>query len=150
MVWINEVEAVVGPYVVDYILEGQKESEWIEWKSVGEWKMEKNTQLKDILNRKKKIIYLNEVDQLLWSVSKTGKYKVNLGYEILRSRIRNVEWPSVLCWHKLVLPKAGAFLWTALHGRILTGDRLRTIGIVGSSVCLLCKENEETTNHLLF
>ncbi|XP_059066513.1 uncharacterized protein LOC131857805 [Cryptomeria japonica] len=31
-VWINEVEALVGPFVTDYILEGQKEAEWIEWK----------------------------------------------------------------------------------------------------------------------
>ncbi|XP_059068593.1 uncharacterized protein LOC131859082 [Cryptomeria japonica] len=52
--WIYEVETKVGYYVADYILEGQKESDWIKWKSVGEWKMEKNMQLKDILNRKKK------------------------------------------------------------------------------------------------
>ncbi|XP_057815879.1 uncharacterized protein LOC131029424 [Cryptomeria japonica] len=54
MVWVNEVEAVVGPYVADYIMDGQMESEWIEWKLVGEWKMEKNVELKDILNRKNK------------------------------------------------------------------------------------------------
>ncbi|GLJ39352.1 hypothetical protein SUGI_0803600 [Cryptomeria japonica] len=34
-VWINEVEALVGPFMADYILEGQKEAEWIEWKIVG-------------------------------------------------------------------------------------------------------------------
>ncbi|XP_059067474.1 uncharacterized protein LOC131858294 [Cryptomeria japonica] len=106
-VWINKVEALVGPFVA-YILEGQKEAEWIEWKIV------------------------------------------NLGYEILRSREQNVDWPSALCWHKMVLPKAGAFLWTALHGHILTGERLKLIGIAGPSVCILCKENEETTDHLLF
>ncbi|GLJ07337.1 hypothetical protein SUGI_0064720 [Cryptomeria japonica] len=50
----------------------------------------------------------------------------------------------------MVLPKAGAFLWTALHGRILTGDRLKTIGIASLSVCILCKENEETADHLLY
>ncbi|GLJ07336.1 hypothetical protein SUGI_0064710 [Cryptomeria japonica] len=61
-VWVNEVDAVVGSYVADYIMEGQRESEWIEWKLVGEWKMEKNVELKDILNRKKKIIYQKEED----------------------------------------------------------------------------------------
>ncbi|XP_059077111.1 uncharacterized protein LOC131876235 [Cryptomeria japonica] len=95
--------------------------------------MDKNIELKDILDREKKIVYQNEVDQLLWCASKIGKYKVNLGYEILRSRAQNVEWPSALCWHKMVLPKARAFLWTALHGRILIGDRLKTIGIAGPS-----------------
>ncbi|GLJ43933.1 hypothetical protein SUGI_0915800 [Cryptomeria japonica] len=96
-VWTNEVEALVGPFVVDYILKGQLEDEWIEWKIVGEWKIENYIKLKDILSRKKKIIYQKEVDCLLWSASKSGKYKVNLGYEILRSRAQNVEWPSALC-----------------------------------------------------
>lgn len=109
-VWVNEVEELVGPFVADYILEGQKEAKWIEWKTVGVWKMENNIKLKDILRIKKKIIYQNEVDCLIRCASKTRKYKVNLGYEILRSRAQNVEWPSALCWHKLVLPKAGAFL----------------------------------------
>ncbi|GLJ50072.1 hypothetical protein SUGI_1064960 [Cryptomeria japonica] len=64
-VWINEVEPLVGPFVADYILEGQKEAEWIEWKIVGEWKMENCIKLKDILSRKKKVIYQKEVDCLL-------------------------------------------------------------------------------------
>ncbi|XP_059070690.1 uncharacterized protein LOC131860311 [Cryptomeria japonica] len=50
----------------------------------------------------------------------------------------------------MVLPKAGAFLWTTLHGRILTGERLKLIRIARPNVCLLCKENEETVEHLLF
>ncbi|GLJ26502.1 hypothetical protein SUGI_0512150 [Cryptomeria japonica] len=150
LVWVNEVEALVAPFVADYILQGQKEAEWIEWKTVGEWKMENSIKLKDILSRKKKIRYQKEVDCLLWCASKSRKYKVNLGYKILRSRAQNVDWPSAFCWHKMVLPKAGTFLWKPLHGRILTGERLKLIGIVGLSVCILCKENEETADHLLF
>lgn len=45
-----------------------------------------------------------------------------------------MDWSANLCWHKCVLPKAGAFLWTALRGKILTSDRLRIIGIKGHEV----------------
>lgn len=46
-------------------------------------------------------------------------------------------------------PKAGAFLWIALYGRILTSDRLKTIGILGPNPCVMCCADEEIANHLL-
>jgi hypothetical protein len=59
------------------------------------------------------------------------------------------EWPHKLCWHKQVAPRAGAFLWTTLHERVLTGERLKLYGIQGPSICTLCWQNEESLNHLL-
>ncbi|GLJ49629.1 hypothetical protein SUGI_1052950 [Cryptomeria japonica] len=50
----------------------------------------------------------------------------------------------------MLLPKAGAFLWITLHNRILTGDKLKMIGISGSNMCVMCRADEETANHLLF
>lgn len=47
------------------------------------------------------------------------------------------------------IPKAGAFLWTALHNKILMGDGLARIGIHGPNICLLCCADGESANHLL-
>lgn len=88
-------------------------------------------------------------DQLLWSASKSWDYKVNLGYELQRFRTKDVGWPSILCWGKWLLPKVGAFLWIALHDRILIGNHLKRFGIEGLSWSILCKKDEEMVDHLL-
>lgn len=75
---------------------------------------------------------------------------MKLGYEVQRHKALNPNWPSKLCWNKWVLPKEGAFLWITLNRRILTGDRLKTIGIQGPSWCVLCNNGEETVDHLFF
>ncbi|XP_059068502.1 uncharacterized protein LOC131859007 [Cryptomeria japonica] len=100
--------------------------------------------------RNRVILALEDEDCIFWRVAKSGEYNVKLGYEVQRHRVINPNWPSKLCWNNWILPKARAFLWIALHGRILTGDRLKTIGIHGPSWCVLCNAEEESVDHLLF
>lgn len=58
--------------------------------------------------------------------------------------------PLELCWDSAYLHKAGIFLWAASQKRILTVDRFRKMGFEGPSRCSLCKESEETAEHLLY
>ncbi|GLJ31002.1 hypothetical protein SUGI_0619800 [Cryptomeria japonica] len=126
--WVNQVEAKVGLFVVDYIRHFDSQKEPIIWKIVGAKNRGNSLKLAEIL-KGRKVHISNEADTLIWNVAKSGNYKVNLGYEIQRRRQKDSNWPMILCWDKRALPKAGAFLWIALHGRILTSDRLKTIGI---------------------
>ncbi|GLJ53973.1 hypothetical protein SUGI_1154190 [Cryptomeria japonica] len=87
---------------------------------------------------------------MLWSASKLGDYRVNLGYDFQRKRERNGKWPSTLCWSMWPLPKARAFLWISIHGRILTSSRLKSIGISGPNWCIMCKQQEESIDRLLY
>ncbi|GLJ18307.1 hypothetical protein SUGI_0323970 [Cryptomeria japonica] len=91
----------------------------------------------------------NDEDGIFWSVAKSGEYSVKLGYEVQRQRGMCMDWPHKLCWSNKLLPKAGAFLWLALHNRILTGDRLKSIGISEPNMCVMCKADDESANHLL-
>ncbi|XP_059070381.1 uncharacterized protein LOC131860044 [Cryptomeria japonica] len=147
--WVNQVEAEVGMFVADYIRQFDSQKEPIIWKMVGLWNRGNSLKLAKIL-KGRKVHILNEEDTLIWNAEKSSDYKVNLGYELQRRRQKDSNWPVILCWDKRVLPKAGAFLWIALHGRILTSDRLKAIGISGPSRCYLCKEEEEIVDHLLY
>ncbi|XP_057863439.2 uncharacterized protein LOC131071570 [Cryptomeria japonica] len=148
--WVNQVEASVGPFVADYMHQMPKSTTLIIWKKVGDWNQANGKKLEELLINKKKIHYNCEEDSLIWCVAKSGMYKVQLGYELQRHREKDTKWPGALCWNKSVLPKAGVFLWIALHGRILTGERLKLSGISCPSICTLCKGDGEMTEHFLF
>jgi hypothetical protein len=52
-------------------------------------------------------------------------------------------------WNLRHWPKITLFLWLVSHSSILTWDNLMKRGFVGPSLCILCREAEETMNHLL-
>ena len=91
-------------------------------------------------------------DKLIWAASKDGRYNVKNGYKaIIQSQRWEEEYtPLKLCWDSSCLPKTGFFLWTASQDRILTTDRLRKLGIEGPSRCVLCNNDNEDNNHLLY
>ncbi|XP_057818351.2 uncharacterized protein LOC131031288 [Cryptomeria japonica] len=137
--WINQIEAVMGVYVADYVDVNFSPNSPISWKRAGDWQSDHNLKLVDILKSMKTFI-MNENYSLVWNAAKSGKYKVSLGYELQRKRQKDCKWPAILCWDKRVLPKTGALLWIALHGRILTCDKLKTIvrddkGILVGAIC---------------
>ncbi|XP_057852324.1 uncharacterized protein LOC131062636 [Cryptomeria japonica] len=93
------------------------------------------SQLRNIINSGH-IPVSNYDDNIFWCGSKTGEYSVKLGYGAQRIKGPITSWPHKLCWNNQLLPKAGDFLWIALHNRILTGDRLKLIGISGPSILI--------------
>ncbi|KAG7588745.1 Reverse transcriptase domain [Arabidopsis suecica] len=53
-------------------------------------------------------------------------------------------------WKIQTAPKIKVFIWKALKGAIAVEDRLRTRGINVKDGCLMCEEENETVNHILF
>jgi hypothetical protein len=55
-------------------------------------------------------------------------------------------------WNNLVPSKVSTFAWKAVLDRIPTKTNLRRRGVMGvdDTTCVLCREGEETTNHILF
>ena len=125
---------------------------WV-WKSVedlGLDQKEVEDYVKIISNRA--IKQSEKMDKLIWVAANDGNYKVKDGYNsILFSQSwENIDIPLKLCWDGACLPKAGFFLWLAFQNRILNVDRLNKFGIFGPSRCVLCKNNLEEFDHLLF
>ena len=46
-------------------------------------------------------------------------------------------------------PKVKFFFWLALHGRLWTVERRKCHGLQAHVVCMLCDQDDETTDHLL-
>ncbi|GLJ53654.1 hypothetical protein SUGI_1144440 [Cryptomeria japonica] len=102
------------------------------------------------MEQQKRSISLSlEEDEIVWCVASSVTYNVKMGYEILRRKLGSNQWPAILCWHKFIAHQAGGFLWVSLHGRILIGDGLKTIGIVIPSILPMCRKNEESMNHVI-
>ncbi|XP_059075167.1 uncharacterized protein LOC131875150 [Cryptomeria japonica] len=146
--WVNEVESKISLFVKDYVDDSSDIGGRLGWKSIDIGDSRLCLKLTELL-KNRCITQSEQEDTIFWCASKSGKYSVKLAYEIQRQRVRDSSWPYYLYWNNIGLPKAGAFLWIALHGKILTSDRLKLIGIVGPSWCIMCKRNEESANYLL-
>ncbi|GLJ43909.1 hypothetical protein SUGI_0915410 [Cryptomeria japonica] len=54
--WINQLEAKMGAYVVDYVDTIHSSNAPISWKRVGDWPSENKSKLEDILESKKTFV----------------------------------------------------------------------------------------------
>lgn len=92
-----------------------------------------NTRTRNCLReflKERTICINNQEDIIKCSGAKSREYTTKLGYRIqLKQKER--DWPNKLCWGEWILPKFRAFMWSALHERILTSDVLKTIGTEG-------------------
>lgn len=104
--------------------------------------------MKDFLKRHQ-ILPTNTADKVVWCGSVNGNYSVKVGYQLLDSDVEEAFWAKNLCWSKECLPKAGAFAWLAVKGRILSRERRKRLGLAGPTKCVLCDEAEESTDHLI-
>ena len=153
---ITKLKSLWGTKVKDYVEESKSEpklgKEW-KWKFVSEHDIDPEERNKlELLLKSRNITYKEREDKLIWAASKDGTYRVREGYKMITN---SQQWevntlPLNLCWDPANLPKAGMFLWTAMHKKILTEDRIQKMGFEGPSRCSLCREEEENAEHLLF
>ena len=60
-----------------------------------------------------------------------------------------LDFPHRLVWNPVAPPKIGVFAWEAAWGKVLTLDQLKRRGMNFTNRCFMCKEEEETIDHLL-
>lgn len=101
--------------------------------------------LKNVLSQREYIHTLQPVwDELLNS----ERFKMKKAYDKMMEADR-VHW-SGLMRKNCARPRAIHTTWLACHGRLGTKDRLVRFGMITDKICSLCKEVEETQNHILF
>ena len=66
--------------------------------------------------------------------------------EVYSKNNNDGKWKKI--WSKNGLPKIKFFFWILGHGKTLTIDNLRKRGLEGPLRCILCKECEESLQHL--
>ncbi|KAG9444848.1 hypothetical protein H6P81_016188 [Aristolochia fimbriata] len=90
----------------------------------------------------------DKLDSLIWSPSTDGYFTVASAYNaLLPSSVAHV---SRRAWQLRTPPKVQFFIWSALHGKILTRDVLaRRSQQLNSLICPLFNAWMETADHLL-
>ena len=93
----------------------------------------------------------NQRDKRGWGEC-SGNYTASEGYLRFSANFNVPGNPKVwnYNWSNSTLPKIDHFIWTLLHGKILTGENLARKGIAGPFRCPLCANAEETITHLFF
>jgi ribonuclease HI/exonuclease III len=89
-------------------------------------------------------------DERGWG-SKAQAYTTAEGYQLLNSVPTALPNPALwkAVWNYRSLPKVDLFIWTLAHKSIPTGENLKRRGWEGPFRCPLCRQEEETTDHLL-
>lgn len=96
----------------------------------------------------------NEEDELYWGKEKSGQYSVRSAYRLLqyqknlwRQEDQNSTWRNT--WRVKAPPKVLNFLWRALSNCLPTMVMLTQIHVPVSSVYPVCRNGDETVEHIL-
>ena len=83
-----------------------------------------------------------------WCLNGNGKFDTRSYYNNIRgTSASNFPWEGV--WKVKIHKRVAFFVWTTVHGQILTLDNLMLRGRILVSRCCMCHRNEETVVHLL-
>lgn len=95
---------------------------------------------------------MQEADISLWKNEK-GKFKKTFSsretWLVIKEKHQLCDWHQVV-WFKYATPRYSFILWTAIHGRLSTGDRVKNWNANADVACGLCDEPLETRKHLFF
>lgn len=86
-------------------------------------------------------------DQPVRSLSDSGNLTFKDVFLYLKPSLNSVSWGKII-WKGCIPPSRSFLLWRILHDRLPTDDMLWRRGCVTVSVCILCCNAFETTNHL--
>ena len=88
-------------------------------------------------------------DSVEWVDIKSGNFSVKSFYSSLASREAN-PFPHGMVWNSWAFIRVSFFAWEATWVKILTLDQLKMRGQKMLNRYYMCKEEEETSDHILF
>ncbi|KAF9624334.1 hypothetical protein IFM89_009617 [Coptis chinensis] len=88
-------------------------------------------------------------DSRVWMASTTGKFIVVAAHEAIRTKAPQPAW-SEFIWSSKVLPRTQGIVWKLAHGVARTNNQLQKRKTHLASRCCLCRNQEETLDHVLF
>lgn len=91
----------------------------------------------------------DEEDKVIWRASKSGVFSVWSFFVALEVE-GEVTFPPKILWGSWASTKMVFFFaWKATWGQILTIDQLKRRGWVLAGFCCMCKDADESVDHLL-
>jgi hypothetical protein len=86
-------------------------------------------------------------DDITWKLIDNGQYSTASAYKLQFFGLVESNFNKII-WKVWATPKAKHHAWLALQHRLWTADRLRRRNWDNCGVCQLCKQTEETHDHL--
>ncbi|KAF6148585.1 hypothetical protein GIB67_042544 [Kingdonia uniflora] len=86
-------------------------------------------------------------DKMVWKPDVQGKFSVKSAFKEIRKKGQTCWWSKYL-YRKAIHPRLGMWGWRLIHDCLPTDENIRKKGIVVASMCCLCKEAEESSNHI--
>lgn len=87
-------------------------------------------------------------DRFIWRWTADGLYSASSAYRAFFVGHTSLPGAREL-WRASAPPKIKFFFWLALHGRLWTAERRMRHGLQPRGTCILCDQEDETTDHLL-
>ncbi|GAB2213428.1 hypothetical protein Drorol1_Dr00021467 [Drosera rotundifolia] len=88
-------------------------------------------------------------DICYWGRGQNQFFSTATAWKTSRPRMPKVPWYSVI-WFKSHIPRRSFILWLIVHGRLNTMNRLMGIGVLDHFVCIFCKKEVESHDHVFF
>ena len=89
-------------------------------------------------------------DMLLWKFTKDGEFSTNSAYKkIISNPGETNSFQRAWIWKVVSLPKIISFLWLCMHKSVPVRDVLADRGMGCNRLCLVCKNQTESIDHLL-
>ncbi|XP_058216995.1 uncharacterized protein LOC131327886 [Rhododendron vialii] len=88
-------------------------------------------------------------DTVIWTLTADGKYSAKSAWEACRHQNPVQPWHAIV-WFGYGVPRWSFIEWQTVLGRLPSGDRLVSWGMVVSPQCVLCSSGMESHAHLFF
>ncbi|XP_058742694.1 uncharacterized protein LOC131615239 [Vicia villosa] len=90
-------------------------------------------------------------DFVIWKGTDCGGLSMKVAYDFCHKLRCSSPWPyDSFPWDKRVPPSHSLLVWRVMHNRLPTDENMSIRGFSYTSMCSLCKENVETTDHIFF
>jgi ribonuclease HI len=86
-------------------------------------------------------------DVLIWPTAADGKLSSKQAFSFLRPRAPLLPWADSI-WSSAIPPSHSCIYWRLHHGKMPTDENLRSRGCYMVSICNLCLNAEESSEHL--
>ena len=78
-----------------------------------------------------------------------NSYKIQDVYKLLVGEYTRIHWDKYV-WSRMTVPKYRFFIWLVMKKRLQTTAKMYKIGVSENSKCLICDQDDETEDHLMF
>lgn len=87
-------------------------------------------------------------DKLIWKSTDSGELSFRDAFLFHKPIGQALHWAKMI-WNSVIPPSRSLLYWRALHGRLPTDENLMVRGCVTVSMCCLCNNAADSTQHLL-